>query len=180
MELTDKVLKGIDEKHITLAIFMDLSKAFDTLDHSILLTKLAYYGINGSALEWFTSYLTGRTRYVEIDGISYDILSLSTGVSQGSILGPLLFLIYMNDIPNCTEYFNFILYADETTLSSTIRIPSVSLININNELAKVYDWLAVNKLYLNIGKTKYVILHAINKRIEGVIPDLEINGMPLD
>ena len=74
----------------------------------------------------------------------------------------------------------FILYADDTTLSSIIRIPSVSLININNELAKVYDWLAVNKLSLNIGKTKYVIFHAINKRIEGVIPDLEINGTPLD
>ena len=82
----------------------------------------------------------------------------------------------MNDIPNCTEYLNFILYADDTTLSSTIRIPSVSLININNELAKVYDWLAVN----NIGKTKYVIFHAINKRIEGVIPDWEINGIPLE
>ena len=171
MELTDKVLKDIDEKQITLAIFMDLSKGFDTLDHSILLRKLAYYGINGSALEWFTSYLTGRNQYVEIDGISSDILSLSTGVPQSSILCPLLFLIYMNDIPNCTEYFNFILYADDTTLSSIIRIPSVSLININNELAKVYDWLAVNKLSLNIGKTKYVIFHAMNKRIEGVIPD---------
>ena len=119
--------------------------------------KLAYYGINGSALEWFTSYLTGRTQYVEKDGVSSDILSLSTGVPQGSILGPLLFFIYMNDIPNCTEYFNFILYADDTTLSSIVRIPSLSLININNELAKVYDWLAVNKLSLNIRKTKYVM-----------------------
>ena len=88
--------------------------------------------------------------------------------------------IYMNDIPYCTEYFNFILYADDTTLSSTIRIPSVSLTNINNELPKVYDWLTVNKLSLNIRKTKYVIFHAINKKIEGVIPDLEINGIPLD
>ena len=86
----------------------------------------------------------------------------------------------MNDIPNCTDYFNFILYVDDTTLSSIIRIPSVSLININNELAKVYDWRVVNKLSLNIWKTKYVIFHTINKRIEGVILDLEINGISLD
>ena len=180
MELTDKVLKDIDDKHITLAIFMDLSKAFDTLDHGILIRKLAHYGINGIALEWFTSYLTGRTQYVEIDGVSSNILSLFTGVPQGSILGPLLFLIYMNDIPNCTEYFNFILYADDTTLSSTIQIPSMSDFNINTELAKVYDWLAVNKLSLNVSKTKYVIFHAINKRFQGVIPDLEINEIPLE
>ena len=92
MELTDKVLKDIDDKHITLVIFMDLSKAFDTLDHGILIMKLAHYGINGIPLEWFTSYLTCRTQYVEIDGVSSNILSLSTGVPQGSILGPLLFL----------------------------------------------------------------------------------------
>ena len=120
MELTDKVIKDIDEKHITLVIFMDFSKAFDTLDHGILLRKLAYYGINGSALEWFTSYLTGRTQYVEIDGISSDILSLSTGVPQGSILGPLLFLIYIwmtyLIAPNTFMHRilpNFILYADD-------------------------------------------------------------------
>ena len=89
IELTDKVLKDIDDKHITLAIFMDLGKAFDTLDHVIWIRKLAHYGINGIALEWFTNYLTGRTQYIEIDGISSNILSLSTGVPQGSILGPL-------------------------------------------------------------------------------------------
>ena len=80
MELTDKVLKDIDERNISLAIFMDLSKAFDTLDHSILINKLAYYGIHGAALRWFTSYLTGRSQYVEIDGVSSNILLLSTGV----------------------------------------------------------------------------------------------------
>ena len=180
MELTDKVLKDIDEKNISLAIFMDLSKAFDTLDHSILIKKLAHYGVKGSALEWFTSYLTGRSQYVEIDGVSSSILTLSTGVPQGSILGPSLFLIYMNDVPYCTKYFNFILYADDTTLNSTIQIPTMSPININNELAKVYDWLAVNKLSLNVKKTKYIIFRAINKRIEGVVPDLTINGIPLE
>ena len=180
IELTDKVLKDIDEKNISLAIFMDLSKAFDTLDHDILIKKLAHYGINGTPLEWFTSYLTGRSQYVEIDDVSSNVLSLSTGVPQGSILGPLLFLIYMNDIPYCTKYFNCILYADDTTLSNTIQIPSMSPLNINDELAKVYDWLAVNKLSLNVKKTKYVIIHAINKKIEDVVPDLEINGTPLE
>ena len=143
---------------------MDLSKAFDTLDHNILIKKLAHYGINGIPLEWFTSYFTGRSQYVEIDGVSSNVLSLSTGVPQGSILGPLLFLIYMNDIPYCTKYFNFILYADDTTLSNTIQIPSMSPLDINDELAKVYDWLAVNTLSLNVKKTKYVIFHAINKK----------------
>ena len=86
----------------------------------------------------------------------------------------------MNDTPNYTEYFDFILYADDTNLSNTIQIPALSQININNELAKVYDWLAVNKLSLNVGKTKYVIFHAINKKIQDVIPNLEINGIPLE
>ena len=83
----------------------------------------------------------------------------------------------MNDIPYCTKYFNFIPYADDTTLSNTIQIPSMSPLNTNDELAKVYDWLAVNKLSSNVKKTKYVIFHAINKI---VVPDLEINGIPLE
>ena len=170
MELTDKVLKDSDEKNISLAIFMHLSKAFDTLDHNILIKKLAHYGINGTPLEWFTSYLTGRSQYVEIDGVSSNVLSLSTGVPQGSILGPLLFLIYMNDIPYCTKYFNFILYADDTTLSNTIQIPSMSPLHINDELAKVYAWLAVKKSNLNVTKTKYVIFHAINKKLRMWFP----------
>ena len=127
-----KTVKGIGDKNISLAIFMDLSgKAFDILNRGILIKKLAQYGINGIALKWFTNYLTGRSQYVEIDGVSSSILSLSTCVPQGSILGPLLFLIHMNDVPNCSKYFNFILYADDTTLSNTMRNPSLSTININ-------------------------------------------------
>ena len=95
---------------------MDLSKAFDTLDHQILLKRLNFYGIGGPALDWFSSYLTGRQQYIELDGVSSDLLPLSTGVPQGSILGPLLFLIYMNDMPNASEAFKYILYADDTTL----------------------------------------------------------------
>ena len=138
MKLTDEVLKYIDERTISLAIFMELSKAFDTLDHSILINKLAYYGIHGTALKWFTGYPKGRSQYVEIDGVSSNTLSLSTVVPKTSISGHLLFLIYINDIPNCTEHFNFILYADDTILN-TVQIPSLSPVDKNNELAKVYD-----------------------------------------
>ena len=84
----------------------------------------------------------------------------------------------MNDISNCTKQFNFILYAGDTTLSNTIQIPSLSPIDLNEELTKVYDWLAVNKLSLNVRKAKYVIFHAMNKRIQDAVPNLEIKGIP--
>ena len=180
MELTDKILVDIDKKNISLTVFMDLSKTFDTMDHDILLNKLQYYGITGTALAWFTSYLKDRKQFVEIDCSQSGVLSISTGVPQGSILGPILFLIYMNDIPNSSDNFNFILYADDTTLYSCIQLPSNTLNHINDELDKVYAWLAINKLSLNINKTKYMIFHAINKSIEWIIPNLAINGIQID
>ena len=103
MELTDRTLIDIDNINISLSVFMDLSKAFDTLHHQILLKKQNYYGIEGNALAWFSSYLIGRQHYVELDGASSSLMPLSTGVPQGSILGPLLFL--MNDIPNANDFF---------------------------------------------------------------------------
>ena len=180
LELTDKILKDIDEKNASLAIFMDLSKAFDTLNHEILLNKLSHYGITDTALKWFSSYLTGRQQYVEIESASSYLLTLKTGVPQGSILGPLLFLIYMNDIPNATNNFIFILYADDTSLFRTINIPITSPVNINEQLGYVYDWLAVNKLSLNTKKTKYMIFHAMNKKIDYLIPEIKINDILIE
>ena len=180
LELTNRILKGIDDRDVSLAIFMDLSKAFDTLDHLILLKKLNDYGVEGPVLDWFSSYLTGRQQYVELDGVSSSFSQLSTGVPQGSILGPLLFLIYMNDIPNASTFFKYVLYAVDTTLFSTINISAGATHEINNHISKVYDWLAVNKLSLNVKKTKYIVFHAINKNIEGVIPELSINGQIIE
>ena len=180
LELTDRILQDIDTKHISLAIFMDLSKAFDTLDHTILLSKLSYYGIGGNELNWFSSYLSDRQQYVEINGISSTLPSLKTGVPQGSILGPLLFLIYMNDIPQASSHFKFILYADDTTLFSTIQLQSASDTDINQELIRVHDWLAVNRLSLNIKKTKYIIFHAINKSTDGLFSELRIDGINIE
>ena len=99
-----------------------MSKAFDTIDHTILINKLTFYGIHGVALDLIKSYLTNRYQFVEYDGVQSSMLPISTGVGlhQGYILGPLLFIIYINDFPNASRLFNFIIYADDTTLSCTI------------------------------------------------------------
>ena len=160
LEFTDRISQEMDAKKIPFSIFLDLSKAFDTLDHKVLLTKLHYYGIRDIALNWFRSYLTKRTQYVDCNGVSSSIREIETGVPQGSILGPLLFIIYMNDIHTVSDNLNFILYADDTTLSSPMcsftrgcngNIELISTL-INSELNKIADWLAVNKLSLNVKK----------------------------
>ena len=121
-----------------------------------------------------------RQQYVEINGVSSTLLSLKTGVPQGSILGPLLFLIYMNDIPQASSHFKFILYADDTTLFSTIPLQSASDTDIKQELIRVHDWLAVNGLSLNIRKTKYITFHAINKSTDGIFSVLHIEGINIE
>ena len=180
LELTDRILQDIDARNLSLTVFMDLSKAFDTSDHSILLTKLKYYGIQDNELMWFSSYLTNRQQYVELDGISSNLKPLFTGVPQGSIHGPLLFLIYMNDMPQSSQHFKYILYADDTTLFTTVQLRSATQIDINNELSNVHNWLAVNKLSLNVKKTKYVLFHAINKPTQGLVPELAIDGINIE
>ena len=118
IELVDRIHLYLDKGQLPLSVFLDLSKAFDTLDHSILLTKLNFYGFSGSALMWFRSYLSNLQQFVDFDGTVSDVRTLSTGVPQGSILCPLLFIIYMNDIHIASKQFNFILYADDTNMIS--------------------------------------------------------------
>ena len=187
LEFTDRIMHHLDNKKIPITIFLDLSKAFDTLDHSILLDKLQYYGVKNSALNWFSSYLSDRFQYVDYNGTMSSKLPLSTGVPQGSILGPLMFIIYMNDIYKVSDKFYSILYADDTTLESPLCTFDISALNnkfnrdtlsenINNELNLVYEWLCLNKLSLNIKKTKFMLFHNRQKNIESVIPKLTINN----
>ncbi len=121
-ELIDRIIQDLNKNNTPISIFLDLSKAFDTLDHAILLDKLQYYGINGLLLKLLTSYLGNRKQYVDIDSTKTEVKNITTGVPQGSILGPLLFIIYINDIANASKVFNFIIYANDTILETTIEI----------------------------------------------------------
>ena len=150
-----------------------MSKAFDTLDHEILLQKLSFYGVQNTSLNLFKSYLSERSQFVSIGGMSSPIRTINTGVPQGSILGPLLFIIYINDLHMASDKFNYInLYADDTTLIGniynfkSINMQSSRLFtdNINIELDKICDWLAVNKLSLNASKSNYIIFHHRQKK----------------
>ena len=120
-------------KDITLGLFLDLSKAFDTISHSILLHKLNYYGIRGVCNDWFRSYLTNRKQYTETYSKSSSHASITCGVPQGSILGPILFLIYINDIQNCTS-LNLLSFADDTTVYSSHSNITQLFNNMNKEL----------------------------------------------
>ena len=167
LELIDRLMEEIDKKNIPIAIFLDLSKAFDTLNHTILLRKLKYYGFKDSAISLMQSYLVNRKQYVEIDKIKSKTTTIITGVPQGSILGPLLFLICINDINQASKIFKFILYADDSTLKSIVNCSdpkSVSEI-INKELEKIHDWLCVNKLSINAGKSKFMLFSTKQKNI---------------
>ena len=133
LELTDQVTNYLDSGKLPISIFLDLSKAFDTLDHSILLHKLNYYGVDTVPLNWFKSYHEDRFQFVDYDGAKSNISSITTGVPQGSILGPLLFIVYINDIHEETDNFRAMLYADNTNLTSPLCYfsPSLALNNIN-------------------------------------------------
>ena len=160
-EVYNKLLLNFERKKHTCAIFLDLKKAFDSVSHEILIKKLENLGVRGVALSLLKSYLTGRQHYVKTQTAESDLRILNFGVPQGSVLGPLLFLVFINDLPNCTN-FNVTLFADDTFLSMESDNLTQLQNSANKELKKVYDWLIANKLTLNVLKSKFMLLS--NKR----------------
>ena len=165
----EKVTQAIDKHSHMLGIFLDFSKAFDTINHKILLKKLYHYGIRGKALEWFRSYLSNRQQYVSVNDAKSHTQNIECGVPQGSILGPLLFIIYINDFHRSSSILSFILFADDSNLFFSHPNPHALLNIVNAELKKVTEWIKANKLSLNLLKTKYMLFSNTIETLPGHI-----------
>ena len=167
VSLTEAVRSTLDNKKLGCGIFIDLQKAFDTVNHIILLSKLEHYGIRGCALEWFRSCLSHRQQYVSVNGSNPGLLSITCGVPRGSVLGLLLFLIYINDLPNASKKLTFYLFADDTNIYYESKDLSNLTKVVNKELRLVKKWLDANKLSLNVDKTNYIIFHSSYVNVQG-------------
>ena len=177
-DLVDDITKAIDEGSYAVSIFLDLSKAFDTVNHSTLLFKLDLYGIRAGENQWFKSYLSKRKQKVFVNGVESNFFSLNSGVLQGSILGPFLSIVYINDMVRATNYFTVRLFADDTSLTAVGSDLDVLIQRINSELPPVYEWLCSNKLTLNLSRTKYLVFQPRQRNNYNLYPPLVSRSIP--
>ena len=190
--LLNNIVNTLENKEYGVCILLDFAKAFDTVNHEILLKKLEHYGIRGVAQQWLKSYLSNRMQCTEVGDTQSELEIIRWGVPQGSVLGPLLFLIYINDIVNSSNIFKFILFADDTSLYYSCKNVQTIEVIINQELAKISEWLSANRLSLNVGKSKLLYftnndrkilkdIHIkINDQILAEVPDAKYLGVYID
>lgn len=180
IKLIDQITEELNNKQFSIGIFIDLSKAFDTIDHSILIQKLQRYGIRGIALDWFKSYLQNRQQYVSIGDKNSSLRPVFCGVPQGSIMGPLLFIVYINDITNVSKLANLIMFADDTNLFYSHNNLDILCDDINNDLLLISSWFKLNKLSLNIKKTNFMIFRSKNKKLPKGEVKIKIEDKPIE
>ena len=166
MQITEKIKESIDKGKFGCGIFIGLRKAFDTVNHNILLLKLEHYGIRDNMLNWFKSYLSNRKQYVFLNGESYEVKDITCGVPRGSVLGLLLFLLYINDLPNILKVLDFYLFAGDTNIYYESDNLDKLERKVNKELGKLQLWLNVTRLSLNLSKTNYIIFHPFTKPLK--------------
>ena len=164
-EFTSHISQSNEKHENSLSVFLDLSKAFDTIDHNILLRKLNHYGVRGVALDWFRSYLSERNQFVKFKSTESELLKVSCGVPQGSVLGPLLFIIYTNDLPNSLNSSTCILFADDTTIIYSSHNLDILFKNVSHDLSSLSEWFKANKLSLNVSKTNYILIKNSNNTL---------------
>ena len=179
LKFYDRVSTALARREHVVGVFMDLSKAFDTLDHSIILFKLQHYGVRGIAYQWFSSYLTMRRQFTYCHSVNSNILFLKCGVPQGSILGPLLFLIYINDICQVSNVLSYTLFADDTTVF--LSHPEVKSLEqtMNQELPKLTLWFRSNVLSLNVQKTNFMHFKG-RKSCHNQRIDIKLDGISIE
>ena len=168
-----------NKEHV-LGLFFDLSKAFDTLNHDILLQKLHTYGIRGKALSWVKDYLSNRHQYVTFNGTNSAFLPIKCGVPQGSILGPLLFLLYINDIVKTSSLLDFVLFADDTNIFYSHSNLNTLVNTLNSELPKVSSWFKCNKLSLNINKTHFMHFKQTTAKVAEIPINIMIDNLTIE
>ena len=173
----EKVRAALDQNKVSCGIFVDLQKAFDTVNHEILLDKLNYYGFRGVSNTWFRSYLLDRKQKVCINGFESQIKPVHHGVPQGSVLGPILFLLYINDLHKCIKFSENYHFADDTNLLSISDYKTLQN-NINCDLKSLHKWLLANKISLNKDKTELIFFHKVRTKIPIDIK-IKMNGLRL-
>ena len=176
VEFLDVVYNNIEKGNMSGVVFLDLKKVFDTVDHEILCCKLTSLGLSNSSTAWFENYLSGRTQVTKIGNHLSDPGQVSCGVPQGSILGPLLFIIYINSLPNVIDNCETFLYADDTAIIATGSSDAEITDKLNNAMHSASTWLDNNKLSLNTGKTKCMFIGTSNKLSKANFSNIECKG----
>ena len=183
--ITDKILQNMDNRKISLLTLLDLSKAFDSIDHEILLKKLQLLGLAKSAEDWFKTYLKNRFQFVKINNLKSDIVEAPTGVPQGSILGPLLFLVCVNDLSSVVNHTKLIQFADDIQLlidfyPSNPSDNEMAESKLNEDLKNIYEWCCENSLQINTTKSKVMMIGHPNVLHGNIPPNIEMNHQTLE